>query len=220
MDKRKGKTFSERLKPEDFNTRYFSSGGYNEYKKDVASWVGTAARRIRGLLRNVEHPEVLDVGCAHGYLIAALQGKYRIKVQGLEYSAYAVRTAKSSVKGRIRQGSVLERSLFPHGHFDLVSCLDMFGYLSISETQRAANNLAYWTKEYILFSTLYRHSPQASQKINPDALRITTLSQKEYKTVFRKAGVRFVKKIDFGNGGEVFIFKKHGEKIKRSENIN
>ena len=211
MPLKKQKIFSERLKPKDFNVDYFSSGGYDEYKKDVASWVGAAARRIHLLLRNIQRPKVLDVGCAHGFLLAALQRNYQMEIQGLEYSAYAVRTAESSVRKHIRQGSVLERDLFPRASFDLVSCLDIFGYLNLSETQRAANNLVNWTKKYVLFSTLYRHSPQASQRINPDVLRITTLSQEEYKTVFRKAGAHFVKKINFGNGGEVLVFKKEGK---------
>jgi len=197
-----------KLRPRDFDARYFSSGGYDEYQEDVASWIGSAARYIHRLLRNAWDPTVLDVGCAHGFLLAVLQNQYGIRVRGLEYSDYARRTAEPSVKRRIKRGNVLSHGSFPRNSFDVVVCLDVFGHLRIEETQQAADNLVHWTRRFILFSTLYRHSPQASQEVNPDPFRITTLSQKEYKTIFRKAGARFVKKINFGNGGEVLVFKK------------
>ena len=197
-----------RLTGKSFDKKYFSSGSYKLYEKIVESWIGGAARAVKKILNGIKNPSVLDAGCAHGYLIAALQNEYGMNVRGLEYSKYAVKAAVFSVRKKIRQGNITDKKLFKKNSFDAVVCLDVFSHLTLPGIKRAAENLVFWTKKYVVFSTIYRHSLHASQKINPDPLRITTLSQKEYKKIFTEAGGRFFKKIDFRNGGAVFIFRK------------
>ena len=191
-----------------FDSSYFSSGGYDTYREDVLSWVGNAGRLIDRLLAGTPNPSILDAGCAHGFLITILQEQHGMRVSGLEYSPYAIRHAEPAVRKRIRQGNLLEPGSFPSNSFDLVSCLDVLEYFDRSGVERAIKNLVRWTKQYVLFSGLYRHSLQASQKRNPDPLRITTLSQEEFKKLFRDAGAPCVRRVNFGNGGDAFIFEK------------
>ncbi|MDO8557294.1 MAG: class I SAM-dependent methyltransferase [Candidatus Jorgensenbacteria bacterium] len=196
------------LEPKDFNKKYFSSGGYDEYETDVASWISIMARLIKRCLKNgKKRPRVLDAGCAHGYLIAELQNKYGADVAGLEYSDFAIQRADKTVRSKIKQGSILT-AIFPRNSFDAVVCLDVFSYFAEKEVERAAKQLSGWTNKFIFFSSIYRHSRHASQKRNPDELRKTTLTQKEYIDMFRDAGVKFIGKRNIGNGGDILIFKK------------
>jgi SAM-dependent methyltransferase len=191
-----------------FDDSYFSSGGYDTYRDDVLSWVGNAGRLISRLLADTPNPSMLDAGCAHGFLIAVLQERHGMRVSGLEYSPYAIRHAEPAVRKCITRGNLLEPGSFPPNSFDLVSCLDVLEYFDKPGVERAVQNLVRWTKRYVLFAGLYRHSLQASQKRNPDPLRITTLSQEEFKKLFRDAGARCIRKVNFGNGGDAFVFEK------------
>lgn len=197
----------ENLEPENFGKKYFSSGGYDEYETDVESWIGNMARMVKKYIGNEKKSRVLDAGCAHGYLIAELQNKYRITVEGLEYSDFAIKRADKTVKNKIKNGSILTAK-FPRNGFDAVICLDVFSYFTEKEAMKAAEQLSSWTNKFIFFSSVYRHSRHASQKLNPDEFRKTTFTQKEYIKIFSESGVRFLKKRNVGNGGDILIFKK------------
>lgn len=195
------------LKPKNFDKKYFSSGGYDEYETDVSSWISSMAKLIKKHLKGILKPNVLDAGCAHGYLLAELQNKHGINIRGLEYSNFAIRKADKTVRNKIKQWSILT-AVFPKNSFNAVICLDVFSYFTKDEAKRAARQLSYWTNKFIFFSSIYKHSRHASQKLNPDNLRKTTLSQKEYIDIFRAAGVKCIGKRNIGNGGDVLIFKK------------
>jgi|GEM_PF-6585511 len=191
-----------------FDRAYYHSGNYDAYEDDVRSWVAPVARKIVRLTSTLKHPKILDAGCAHGFLLEELQDKYGFAVAGIEYSQHAARTAQPTVKKYIKNGSILQKTLFSKGAFDVVTCFDVVEYLSEEETEKALANLARWSRRYILFSALYRHSLQSSQKRNPDPLRRTTLSQKEYVDIFRKNNAGLLEKRNLGNGGDILIFQK------------
>ena len=199
--------YMQKLKPQNFDKKYFSSGGYDEYETDVSSWISSMAKLIKKHLGGVSKPRIFDAGCAHGYLIAKLQNKYSADVYGLEYSDFAIRRADKTVAGKIKRGSILTAA-FPKNGFDAVICLDVFPYFTNEEVELAAKQLSTWTNKFIFFSSIYKQSRHASQKLNPDNLRKTTLSQKEYIDIFRAAGVKCIGKRNIGNGGDVLIFKK------------
>src|SRR3989344_1185030 len=189
---KKSASSPKKLKPEDFGADYFSSGGYDEYETDVASWVPNMAKTVLRLI-DKEHPQILDVGCAQGYLLAELK-KRGAGIAGLEFSKFAIQRAAKSIRPHIRRGSILT-AFFPKNAYDAVICLDVFPYFTEKEMGRAAKNLVGWSRGIVFFASLYRHSRQASQKVNPDSLRKTTLSQKEYAQIFRRAGAEFFRAI-------------------------
>ena len=97
---------------------------------------------------------------------------------------------------------------FKKNSFDVVVCFDVIYYLTLEETKKAIKNLIDVSRDYIFFNSLYRHSREASQKINPDPLRITVLSKKEYINLFRKNRASIVGSFREDNGGQTLIFKK------------
>jgi len=191
-----------------FDKKYFASGTYKNYQKILKEWVEPEAKRIYRFLRKRKQVKVLDVGCGFGNLIAELQNKYGFEVSGLELSSYAIEKALPSVKGKIKKGSI-SKSPFKKNSFEAVVCFDVIYYFNFPETKKVIKNLVNLAKEYVFFNTLYRHSKEASQKHNPDPLRIKPLSKKEYIDIFSQNGAKLVKTFAAENGGEILIFKKN-----------
>ncbi len=114
---------------------------------------------------------------------------------------------KSAVKKKIKKGSILKLP-FKKNSFDAVLCFDVIYYVHPKETAQAIKNLVDVSKEYIFFSSLYRHSLEASQKHNPDPLRLPVLSKKEYISLFRKSGAKLVSHFYSQNSEDILVFKK------------
>ncbi|MFH1714098.1 MAG: class I SAM-dependent methyltransferase [Candidatus Nealsonbacteria bacterium] len=190
-----------------FDKKFFTSGGYKNYKEILSWWVKPVARRIYSVLKNKPTAKVLDVGCGFGDLIAELQDRYNLSVAGLDCSSFAIKKACPSVRKKIKRGSILKLP-FKKNSFDVVVCFDVIYYLTLEETKKAIKNLIDVSRDYIFFNSLYRHSREASQKINPDPLRITVLSKKKYINLFRKNRARMVGSFREDNGGQTLIFKK------------
>lgn len=191
-----------------FDSKYFSTDVYDHYKEDVLSWVRPTGRKINSFLKNISEPKILDVGCAHGFLLAELKNKYNANISGLEYSDYAIKSAEKSVRNSIKKGNILQGGRWPKSYFDAVICFDVFEYLNLKETRKAAQNLVNWAKNYLFFTTLYKHSQQNSQKLNPDQYRVTALSQKEYIKTFLNYRMKFITKFNSGSGGDIMVFTK------------
>lgn len=197
-----------------FDKNFFISGSYHNYKKILEGWVKPIAKRIYNLLRHKPSPRVLDIGCGFGDLIAELQDKYNFSVAGLEVSRYAIKKARAPVKSKIKKGSILEPP-FKKNSFDAVICFDVIYYLTLKETIQAIKDLINISKDYIFFNSIYRHSIYASQKENPDPLRITVLSKKDYIKLFSQNKTKLVKRFSGENGGETLVFRKIKDKIRK-----
>lgn len=190
-----------------FDKKYFASGTYKNYEKILAQWVKPMAKRIYQILKDKPSAKILDVGCSFGNLLAELQDKYHFSVTGLEISSYAIQRAHHSIRKKIKKGNILKLP-FKKNNFDLVVCFDVIPHLTLKETKKAIKNLINVSRGYIFFSSVYCHSIYASQKHNPDSLRLTTLSIKDYINLFSKNGVKFIRKFYGENGGDILVFKK------------
>lgn len=191
-----------------FDKKFFTSGVYHNYKNILAQWIKPMAKRISNFLKGKPSPKILDVGCGFGDLIAELQQKYNFSVVGLELSPYAIDRACPSVKSKIKRGSI-SKLPFKQNNFDVVVCFDVIYYLTLKEVKKAIKNLVGVSRDYIFFNSIYRHSKDASQKKNPDPLRITVLSKKEYINLFSQNGAKFIKSFREENGGETLVFQKN-----------
>lgn len=189
-----------------FDKDYFNSGSYKNYKKEADRWVPKTARKINKIVGN-KSVKILDVGCAHGYLIAELQNKHKYSVRGVDFSSYAVRYSEQSARNKISQGDILNLRLKKNS-FDVVICFDVINYLKDDEVPAAIKNLVNIAKKYVFFGAIFKHSWTASQKWNPDKLRKNVLSKKEYCEIFKKNGARLAGSFDGENGGAVLVFKK------------
>jgi SAM-dependent methyltransferase len=189
-----------------FGKEYFNTGSYEEYEKEAERWVPKTARKIDRIIGNGP-AKILDVGCAHGYLIAKLQNEYGHHVRGIDYSCYAVKNSENSVRKNISQGDIL-RLPFKKNNFDAVICLDVINYLGEDKIAPAICSLVNISKKYIFFGAIFKHSWTASQKWNPDELRKSVLAKKEYADIFKKIGAKLAGSFDGENGGSILVFEK------------
>ncbi len=150
---------------------------------------------------------ILDIGCAHGYLIAELQNKYGHFVRGIDFSSYAIKNSEKTVRKNIIQGDILHLP-FKKNSFDAVICLDVINYLEENETPKAICGLANISNKHIFFGAIFKHSWTAGQKWNPDKLRKSVLAKKDYVEMFEKSGARLAGSFDGDNGGSILVFKK------------
>ena len=190
-----------------FDEEYFNSGSYKNYKKETDRWVPHVARKINKIIGK-KSAKILDVGCAHGYLLAELQNKYQYSVRGIDFSSYAVKKSESSVRNRISQGDILNLP-FEKNSFDVVMSLDVINYLKDNEVSAAIKNLVNIARKHVFFGAIFKHSWTASQKWNPDKLRKSVLSKKEYCEFFQKNGAKMAQSFDSENGGAILVFKKY-----------
>lgn len=189
-----------------FDKEYFNSGSYEDYKKETDRWVPKVARKINKIVGS-DPVKLLDVGCAHGYLIAELQNKFGHVVRGVDYSEYAVKNSEISVRKKISRGDILCLP-FKKNSFDAVICLDVINYLSEEEVPKAVQSLVNVSKKYIFFGAIFKYSWTASQKWNPDKFRKSVLSKKEYSEIFKACGAKLAEIFDGDNGGSILVFKK------------
>ncbi len=191
-----------------FNKEFFRSGPYyKNYRKLLGEWAAPVAKRIYQILKNKPSARILDIGCSFGNLLAELQNKYHFQVRGLECSSYAIQKSELSVRAKIKKGSILKPP-FKKNSFDSVVCFDVINYLTSEETIKAIKNLTNLSRGYIFFNSIYRHSCDASQKHNPDPLRVTVLSKKEYINFFSQSGAKLIGHFYSRNGGDILVFRK------------
>ena len=98
--------------------------GYERYDRatsnaDVAAYL---------VWKNFAAERTLDVGCAMGFVVEALW-ELGVDACGVDVSAYAVEHAAPGARGRLRQGSLLERLPYDEASFDVLTVLETLEHL-------------------------------------------------------------------------------------------
>jgi SAM-dependent methyltransferase len=92
---------------------------------------------------------VLDVGCAKGFLVAALRER-GVDATGFDISEVAIAEAPSAARPHVRVGSLTEPI---EGRYDLVTCLEVIEHLDPSDAPGAVANLSGASDRLLLSST-------------------------------------------------------------------
>ena len=116
----------ERLYPADY---FDSTGsvGYGDYPREAQRRTRDAYFVARRLRRRVSSACVLEVGCALGFLLAALRDE-GLDVQGVDASAFAAYFARTRFGLSVLRGT-LEDARFPAESFDLVIQKDLLEHV-------------------------------------------------------------------------------------------
>lgn len=179
----------------DFDWRYYddpeSATGYRGYGEEGNGSEGRRAfddeadliAAIPGVRR------VLDVGCAKGYLVAALHQR-GIEANGIDVSAYAVGNAPPEVRPYLQVSSV--EAYEPDGAFDLVHASGVLLYLELTPLRRALRKLHALSRVGAVFDEPTReHFLALYNARDPgaiDPLRRQELSHGTWQALFREAG--------------------------------
>jgi 2-polyprenyl-3-methyl-5-hydroxy-6-metoxy-1,4-benzoquinol methylase len=81
------------------------------------------------LIRMFKPQQMLDVGCARGYLVHSFQ-EFGVDCYGIDISEYALSSAPEKVKRKLLKVDIDHQGLpFESGVFDLITCLDVVEHL-------------------------------------------------------------------------------------------
>ena len=150
--------------------------------------LGDAAERI---VSELAPARVLDVGCAHGFLVEVLRDR-GVDASGFDISDYAISQAGPDLAPHLRVGNVLEP--IP-GRYDLVTCIGVLEHLDEGDAPAAVANICAVT-DYVIFSAtratlaMPPGSTSARRSIGPSSSPATTSSATPASTDRSSAGGR------------------------------
>ena len=135
-----------------YDSDYFENGpqtkksNYRDYSWDrLGSYFQRTARHIVDLFK----PErTLDVGCAKGFLVKALD-ELGVDAYGIDPSVYAVSNAHPDVGDKINLDSA-QTIPYPDNTFDVVTCFDVMEHIPMRETSRVLKELLRVSKEWVI----------------------------------------------------------------------
>lgn len=136
-----------------YDESYYSEHcGDRAYDPDDPAWphfFGSVADRIKA---DIDPANVLDVGCAFGFLVAALRER-DVNASGFDFSSYAIEQAPrvaDDLSDHVWVGSATEPI---DGHFDLITCVEVIEHLPDSDGRTALRNMTDSCDRLLLSST-------------------------------------------------------------------
>ena len=135
-----------------YDSDYFENGlqtkksNYRDYSWDrLGSYFQRTARHIVDLFK----PErTLDVGCAKGFLVKALD-ELGVDAYGIDPSVYAVSNAHPDVGDKINLDTA-QSIPYPDNTFDVVTCLDVMDHVPLKEVTKTLKELLRVSKEWVI----------------------------------------------------------------------
>ena len=135
-----------------FDKDYFENGiatkksNYKDYSWDrLGSYFQRTARHIVDLFK----PErTLDVGCAKGFLVKALD-ELGVDAYGIDPSVYAVSRAHPDIASKINL-DMAQSIPYPDNTFDVVTCFDVMEHIPVREVSKTLKELLRVSKEWVI----------------------------------------------------------------------
>ena len=139
-----------------FDRDYFENGvatkksNYEDYSwQRLGSQFQRTARHIVDLFK----PErTLDVGCAKGFLVKALD-ELGVDAYGIDPSVYAVSNAHPDVGDKINLDSA-QSIPYPDNTFDVVTCFDVMEHVPLKEVTKTLKELLRVSKEWVIIRVM------------------------------------------------------------------
>jgi len=139
-----------------FDKDYFENGvatkksNYQDYSwQRLGSQFQRTARHIVDLFK----PErTLDVGCAKGFLVKALD-ELGVDAYGIDPSVYAVSNAHPDVGDKINLDSA-QSIPYPDNTFDVVTCFDVMEHVPLKEVTKTLKELLRVSKEWVIIRVM------------------------------------------------------------------
>jgi SAM-dependent methyltransferase len=133
----------------DYDERYFQTGLGLPYDESEPHWVEFFSDIADHVVAQLAPRTALDVGCAKGFLVAALAER-GVDAAGVDISPYAIEAAVEGARGRVEVHSLTEPL---KGRWDLVTCIEVLEHMAPPDTQRAIDNICAVTDRVLLSST-------------------------------------------------------------------
>jgi GT2 family glycosyltransferase len=136
-----------------FDAAYFAHyhvpGGPDTAYERSDHWLALFGHAAERIVSELAPARVLDVGCAHGFLVEVLRDR-GVDASGFDISDYAISQAGPDLAPHLRVGNVLEP--IP-GRYDLVTCIGVLEHLDEGDAPAAVANICAVTDDVIFSAT-------------------------------------------------------------------
>lgn len=139
-----------------YDSDYFENGpqtkksNYRDY-----SWerLGSYFQRTASHIKEKFNPSTaLDVGCAKGFLVKALD-ELSVDAYGIDPSIYAVTKADDVIADKI-QMEVAQSIPYPDNTFDVVTCFDVLEHVPVQQVPKALKEMFRVSKQWVVLRTV------------------------------------------------------------------
>ncbi len=173
-----------------FGREYYddtSFPGFGGYEYD-GSWSDVAGD-IFDYFNLPDDAEILDVGCAKGFLLYDFKkAKPNCRVHGVDISAYAIENAIPQVRSNLICAGCTKLP-FEDSSFDLVTCLDTLHNLTESDCRQAVREISRVGRRHqFVMVHSYHDEVQRNNLIRWEATIRLVLSVDEWKRLFAQEG--------------------------------
>lgn len=145
---------SERLDASYYNEDYFRPGPRSSYILPF-TWEVEKAERIKTaqFFNDTFHPKnVLDVGCAKGFLCKALL-QIGIDAYGCDISNFAVNNCEAEVKERLKVVDIRDGLPYSDNSFDLVCSYATLEHIEMEFLKHTASEIARVSRKWVFINT-------------------------------------------------------------------
>src|SRR5690242_4277083 len=134
-----------------FDAEYYKQGfGGIPYERN-SHWLEFFAGIARQMVRSLRPKDVLDAGCAWGFLVEAFWD-LGVTAHGIDISEYAIARVRPDIREYCRVGSLEE----PLGRrYDLITCIEVLEHMAPERAGRAIANMCE-SADRIFFSSTPR----------------------------------------------------------------
>lgn len=174
-----------------FGQEYFDGDrmyGYGGYYYQPRFWQETV-KRFRDYYGLGSTSQVLDVGCAKGFMLFDLKELIPdISVRGIDVSDYALRHAVESIKPFLQLGDA--RSLpFDDRSFDLVISINTIHNLALEDCKRALNEIQRVSRGHaFIMVDAWRNEQEKEKFLKWNLTAKTYMHVDDWKTLFDEVG--------------------------------
>jgi len=136
-----------------YNKNYYETSCGDVSYLDSEHWVKFFGNIADKIIETINPKTVLDVGCAAGYLVAALRDR-GVEAYGIDVSEFAISCAREDIKPYCRVCSALEPlpDDFPK-KFDLVITIEVAEHLYEEDCEKFIENICTFSENIIFSST-------------------------------------------------------------------
>lgn len=184
-------TEEQRLVARQFGREYFDGErlyGYGGYHYHPRFWKATV-RHFREYYRLGEDADVLDVGCAKGFMLHDLKELLpNLTVAGIDISEYAIQHAIETVRPFLRVGNAKEL-LYEDDSFDLVISINTIHNLPLEECKQALREIQRVTRKHAFITVdAWRTEEERQRLMKWNLTALTYMQVDDWKVLFEQVG--------------------------------
>lgn len=184
-------TEEQRLVARQFGREYFDGDrlyGYGGYHYHPRFWKATV-RHLREYYRLGEDADVLDVGCAKGFMLHDLKELLpNLTVAGIDISEYAIQHAIETVKPFLRVGNAKEL-LYEDDSFELVISINTIHNLPLEECKQALREIQRVTRKHAFITVdAWRTEEERQRLMKWNLTALTYMQVDDWKVLFAQVG--------------------------------